>query len=178
MVVVLSCGTLVFQNRAQNEPGLDPGVPEWLVGTVVCIQKFVRDTASMADTIMTRISRRLGKIRKNISDLFRIAALHEGKTIATQIREILKLKFGPTRLRVEDYYWYNLANKEIYEDVDLATFGGNFMSLDLHKRLNNALWDAVVTDKLIMALVFSSTGIPHPKMYAAACQFTRNCGDY
>jgi len=131
----------------------------------------------MADTIMTRVFRRLGKIRKIISDLFRISALPEGKSIATQLREFLTLRFGPTNLIVQDYYWYNLANKDIYKNVDLTTFGGHIMSLDLHKRLNSALWDAVVTDKLIMAMVFSSTGIPHPRMYAAACHFVRDCGD-
>jgi len=131
----------------------------------------------MTDTIMTRVFRRLSKIRKIISDLFRISALPEGKSFATQIREFLTLKFGPTSLMVQDYYWYNLANKDLYKEVDLTTFGGHFMTLDLHKRLNNALWDAVVTDKLIMAMVFSSTGIPHPKMYAAACHFARSYGD-
>jgi len=131
----------------------------------------------MADITVTKISRRLSMLRVSISNLFKTAALPGGKSILTQVREILKLKFGPTGLGAQDYYWYNMSNIQIYKDVDLATFGGNSMTMGLHRRLNSPLWDAVVTDKLVMAMVFSSSGIPQPELYAAACRYRRECGD-
>jgi len=131
----------------------------------------------MPDILSMRIFRRVNRIQTRISDLSRSASLPNGKSIGTQVREIIKLKLGPTKLSAKDYFWYNMGNKDIYKDVDLATFGGTFMTDDLHKRLNSSLWDAVVTDKLVMSMVFSRSGIPQPKLYAAACRFARDCGD-
>ena len=106
-----------------------------------------------------------------------MARLPGMKAAGMQIREILNLRFGPTRLSAKDYFWYGMAVKEIYKNENLSTFGGTHMTGELHQRLNSPLWDAVVTDKLIMSMVFSRTGIPQPQLYAVACSFTRECGD-
>jgi len=132
----------------------------------------------MSDRITAKVSRRIGKIQADIINLFKTASLPNGKSILRQICEIIKLRLGPAKLKAQEYYWYNMADKEVYKGVDLSTFGGDFMTTDLHRQLNSARWDAVVTDKLIMAMVFSKVGIPQPQLYAAACRFVRDCGDY
>jgi hypothetical protein len=100
------------------------------------------------------------------------------KSILRQLREIIKLRYGPTKLHSSEYFYYSLFDKDVYgDDVDLSAFCGTHMKEWLHQQLNSPLWDAVVTDKFIMSQVFQSTGVPHPDIYAVACRFPRNCGD-
>lgn len=90
---------------------------------------------------------------------------------------MLKLRFGESRLTPAHYLWLNLGNEHVYSNTDLSSFGGKYQNVALHRRLNSPLWDAVVTDKLVMSAMFSRCGIPQPELYAAACRFPRHLGD-
>jgi hypothetical protein len=100
------------------------------------------------------------------------------KSFLRQLREIIKLRLGPTKLYSSEYFFYALFDQDLYgDDVDLSAFCGAHMKDWLHEQLNSPLWDAVVTDKFIVSRVFRSAGIPHPEIYAVACRFPRNCGN-
>lgn len=100
----------------------------------------------------------------------------DAKPLLTQLVEIAKLRFGTPKMGAGHYFWMNLGNRSIYQDVDLKNFGGTYHTIALHRTLNSPHWDAIVTDKLIMSFVFSYCNIPQPKMYAAAFRYKRQLG--
>ena len=66
----------------------------------------------MNDTISAKISRRVKRTKGGISDIVRSASLPDGKSIWTQVREIAKLRMGPTKLSAAKYCRYNIADKK------------------------------------------------------------------
>ena len=122
------------------------------------------------------ITRLFSKFQILLHEMLKISSLPDGKPIGRQIHEILRLKYGPTKLSASNYYDYNLGNKRIYHDVDLTTFGGEYMKSHLAKLLNSPEWEVIAKDKFITSVIFSSMGVPQPELYAVACRFARDFG--
>jgi hypothetical protein len=119
----------------------------------------------------------LARAVERYEQLHQSASAPDAKPLWQQLREILSLRNGMTKLSADHYFWMNLGNRQLYDGVDLASFGGTYQTIALHRRLNSPYWDAIVTDKLIMHSVFSRCDVPQPKMYGAACRFKRQMGD-
>ncbi len=81
------------------------------------------------------ITRLFSRFQFLIRGMRKISSLPDGKPLSRQIREIWRLKCGPTKLSASNYFSYNFGNRSIYQDVDLATFGGDYMKGYLAKRL-------------------------------------------
>lgn len=119
----------------------------------------------------------IGRLAARWHALRASAAAPNAKPLWRQLVEIVRLRSSSTRLSAEHYFWLNLGNREVYRDVDLGRFGSAHHSDELHLTLNSPRWDAVVTDKLVMSVMFTQCGIPQPVLYAAACRFPRRLGE-
>src|SRR5690606_15543885 len=94
-----------------------------------------------------------------------------------QLREIWTLRKSAARISADQYFLMNFGSKSLYKDVDLASFGGTYQTVALHKQLNSPNWDAASTDKLVMSSIFSACDIPQPKLYAVATRYKRQMGE-
>lgn len=122
------------------------------------------------EPVFKRVFERYGQLYQSVS-------APDAKPLLKQISEIAQLRRGTTRLSAAHYFWMNLGSQTLYQGVDLASFGGTYQTIALHRKLNSPHWDAIVTDKLVMWAVFSKSNIPQPKIYGAACRFKRQMGE-
>jgi len=100
----------------------------------------------------------------------------DAKPATRQLREMIQLRRSVTALSPREYHEYRLHDLSLWADVDITEVGGMRMWNWLHETLNNPNWDAVVSDKAIMAMVFRQAGIPHPDITALSTQYDRACG--
>lgn len=98
------------------------------------------------------------------------------KPAARQIRDMVRLRRGPMQLSALEYHEYRMHDQELWGDVDLAEVGGLRAGAWLHQALDNPNWDAVVSDKAIMSMVFREASIPHPEITALYTQYDRAAG--
>jgi len=90
---------------------------------------------------------------------------------------MVRLRRSETELSPRDYYDCRINEIGRFADDDLANVVGRRMRVRLQRMLNNPNWEAVVSDKLIMAMVFREAGIPQPELVAVATAYDRSCGE-
>lgn len=122
------------------------------------------------DSILKRAALRYGQLQQSIT-------APDAKPFLQQLREIWTLRKSAARISADQYFLMNFGSKNLYRDVDLASFGGTYQTVALHKQLNSPNWDAASTDKLVMSSIFSACDIPQPKLYAVASRYKRQMGD-
>lgn len=69
-----------------------------------------------------------------------------GKSLAAQLSEIVRLRFGPSQLGAGDYYAYAAYDDESYSAADKTHIGGWRLRKRLVRLLNDPAWSAVVDD--------------------------------
>lgn len=88
-----------------------------------------------------------------------------GKGVLPQVREIARLRLGTGRLRVSDYYAYELFDDTLYPgDAKGEVVGWN--GAGISERLNDPHWRAVASDKFICYALLKGLDLPHPGTYA------------
>ena len=126
--------------------------------------------------VPVKVKRRVGEASATTRTLLEARHDPNAKPAVRQLREMIQLRRSTTALSPVEYHKIGLHDLSLYADVDITEVCGSRMRHWLHHTLNNPNWDAVVTDKAIMAMVFRQAGIPHPELYAIYTQYDRACG--
>ena len=88
-----------------------------------------------------------------------------GKSLASQMREIAALWWGPGRLRPYQYYAHRLYDDRRYSMAEKREFVG-WKGMVLTRTLNDPEWLAVCDDKLMTYTLLRGLCLPHPEIYA------------
>ena len=113
--------------------------------------------------------RAIQQLRSNM----RAVRTKTGKSFVAQLSEIWRLRRGPGRLGVSEYF-----DLGVFDDASLANgrkedFLGWRVSRDLDKKLNNDTWRALANDKLLTYHCLSARDIPVPETFALFASLDR-----
>lgn len=117
------------------------------------------------------------KIRARIGLLSEALAARRagGRGLLAQAWDLLRLRWGPTRLRAWEYYDFRLWRRRFRRE-EQRLFGGEWLKRRIHARLNNKAWEVLMTDKLVEAAYFRALGLPHAELLAVAAAEPRPHG--
>lgn len=123
--------------------------------------------------MLYRISRKLRAIERDAKALYsavrnngaEVRAKY-GKSVRSQIAEMIRLRRGPGRLAPDEYYQYGLYDDARFTFPQKQEFFGRQMEKDLCRVLDSAAWSAVAHDKLMSYAVFRAFELPYPKVDA------------
>ena len=102
------------------------------------------------------------------------AAREHGKSAAAQVREIWQLRFGPGRLRPDEYYSYGLYDDRRFGFADKQRFLGRATQERILRRCNAPEWWLLAHDKLVFYALLEGHGLPVPRTRALYHR-TRRC---
>jgi len=123
-----------------------------------------------------RFSRRArAALRRRLTPL--VEAYRDGYGLLGPLRELLSLRFGPTRLSSLEYHAMHLCDRSMHPNPEGALYGGMWFKEWIHAQLNNKRWEGMATDKLAMYALFRQLGLPHPEVLALATRLPRHYGD-
>jgi hypothetical protein len=88
-----------------------------------------------------------------------------GKSVLQQLDEMLRLRLGRSRLRVSDYYAFELYDDALYPPA-VKRFVVGWDSREVSGVLNDLHWRAVADDKLVCYAFLRGLGLRHPASYA------------
>ena len=77
------------------------------------------------------------------------AMTRHGKSPWSQVREIWRLRYGPSRLRPDEYYYYGLYDDRRFAFADKVRFLGRTLQDRIIRQCNAAEWWFVAHDKLV-----------------------------
>jgi hypothetical protein len=121
--------------------------------------------------------RRLGDaIERRWQPMKQVAASGQ-RSLAGQVRDMLALRLGATRLSTLEYLNMQLANRQLYREPLAGRYGGRWFKEWIHRQLNNIRWEALATDKASAYALFKQHGLPHPEVVAIASRHSRRYGD-
>jgi hypothetical protein len=94
------------------------------------------------------------------------------------VREIWRLRYGPGRLRPDEYYYYGLYDDRRFAFAEKVRFLGRTLQDQIIRQCNAAEWWFVAHDKLVCYGLLAGLGLPVPETRAlyhgagrfAACQ--------
>lgn len=98
-----------------------------------------------------------------------------GKSIRSQVYEMITLHRDLGRLRPFDYYAYELYDDERYSFAEKQEFV-SWLGMNLNRTLNDPEWTAVADDKLVSYGLFRGLDIPQPEIFAIYHPNGRTCG--
>lgn len=90
-----------------------------------------------------------------------------GKSLASQVAEMVALYRGAGRLAPDEYYQYSLYDDRRFSPAQKRAFFGRQMEYDLWELLDCWPWHAIANDKLVAHHLFESLGLPVPRLYGA-----------
>jgi glutathione synthase/RimK-type ligase-like ATP-grasp enzyme len=112
---------------------------------------------------------RLGRARSTIQYLSsntRVAKRDTGKSLASQLFEIARLRLGAGKLAADEYFQYQLYDDRRYSWNDKREFFGRFMEDDLVRVFKTRKWVGLANDKILSYAVFEGLGFPTPRPFA------------
>ena len=106
------------------------------------------------------------EVALDLAHSLRQAARQHGKNAGAQAREIWRLRFGPGKLRPEEYYYYGLYDDRRYGWADKLRFLGRATQDRILRTCNAAEWWLVAHDKLVFYALLAGQGLPVPQTRA------------
>ena len=94
------------------------------------------------------------------------ARRESGVSLIAQAVQSLRLRFGPTRNSMTEYYKYRLFDKNAVAPKDVNTFAGEVLAERIWQGLNRPLWWGLVADKVSYHLHLSAAGFRQPRLVA------------
>ena len=89
-----------------------------------------------------------------------------GKSVGSQLREILSLRFGPGKLRPLEYYDFGLYDDTRFAPSAKREFVGKKRNREVDALLNNRQWRAIADSKLVSYAILTGLGITTPAVHA------------
>lgn len=114
---------------------------------------------------LSRVRRKLSRIQ----ELFRAAGRarrNSGKSLASQVWEIARLRLAEAKLSAREYYDFQLYDDRRFSYESKRQFIGTKRAIRLYTKLNHRDWIRVADDKLVFHSVMATLGLPLPKLYA------------
>jgi hypothetical protein len=90
------------------------------------------------------------------------AMTRHGKTPWSQVREIWGLRYGPGKLRPDEYYYYGLYDDRRFTSAEKARFLGRAMQDRIIRQCNAGEWWFIAHDKLVFYALLAGLGLPVP----------------
>jgi len=115
-----------------------------------------------------------------LSNLWRYARLVShihGKSIPRQAAEILRLRFGPRRIGLTEYYEFELFDDALFNWNHRSHFIGHRYGSYLDRLLNADAWGAIAYDKIVNYQILSRLALPIPEPIATYNPFGRRIGN-
>jgi hypothetical protein len=94
------------------------------------------------------------------------AMTRHGKSPWNQVREIWRLRYGPGRLRLDEYYYYGLFDDRRFAFAEKVRFLGRTLQDQIIRQCNAADWWLVAHDKLVCYGLLAGLGLPVPETRA------------
>jgi Sugar-transfer associated ATP-grasp len=94
------------------------------------------------------------------------AMTRHGKSPWSQAREIWRLRYGPGKLRPDEYYYYGLYDDRRFSFADKARFLGRSTQDRIYRQCNAAEWWFIAHDKLVFYGLLAGLGLPVPQTRA------------
>ncbi len=97
-----------------------------------------------------------------------------GKNPWSQVREIWRLRYGPGKLRPDEYYYYGLYDDRRFSFADKTRFVGRSVQDRIIRQCNLAEWWFIAHDKLVCYGLLAGLGLPVPQtraLYQCASRF-------
>jgi Sugar-transfer associated ATP-grasp len=98
----------------------------------------------------------------NLPRSLRLAASGHGKSPGAQVTEIWRLRFGPGKLRPDEYYAYGLYDDQRFSPADKLRFLGRAVQDRIIVQCNELRWWLPAHDKLIFYALLAGQGLPVP----------------
>jgi hypothetical protein len=89
-----------------------------------------------------------------------------GKSPMAQVRDFMRLHFGPGRLSLQEYYQFRLFDDDRYTADAKRRFLGHKAQQQLYARHIPMNWRATVGDKIVFYALFAGLGFPVPRTVA------------
>jgi Sugar-transfer associated ATP-grasp len=102
----------------------------------------------------------------NLPRSLRVAATEHGKSPWAQVREIWRLRFGPGKLRPEEYYYYGLYDDRRFSFDAKQRFLGRATQDGIYRACNALEWWFLAHDKLVFYAMLKGHGLPVPETRA------------
>jgi hypothetical protein len=83
-----------------------------------------------------------------------------GKSAWSQLREIWRLRYGPGKLRPDEYYSYGLYDDRRFSFADKRRFVGRSIRDRIIRQCNVAEWSLIAHDKLVCYGLLAGFGLP------------------
>jgi hypothetical protein len=106
-----------------------------------------------------------GTVEFDLPKSLRLAASGHGKSPWAQVREIWRLRFGPGKLRPEEYYYYGLYERRFAVE-DQLRFLGRATQERIIRACNPLEWWLIAHDKLVFYGLLQGHGLPVPETRA------------
>jgi hypothetical protein len=94
------------------------------------------------------------------------AMTRHGKSPWSQVRDIWRLRYGPGKLRPEEYYYYGLYDDRRFSFADKARFLGRAVQDRIISQCNASEWWFIAHDKLVFYGLLAGLGLPVPETRA------------
>jgi hypothetical protein len=94
------------------------------------------------------------------------AMTRHGKSPWSQVREIWRLRYGPGKLRPDEYYYYGLYDDRRFSFADKTRFLGRSMQDRIIRQCNVAEWCFIAHDKLVCYGLLAGLGLAVPQTRA------------
>ncbi len=114
---------------------------------------------------MTSLVRRLHYAAPLFKSALR-ARREYGKSLLSQLIEIMQLRFGPGLLGPTEYYEFALFNDQLTNLKQKKEFAGWRMWIHLEETVNDASWRSVANDKFVFYSVMRGLNLATPETYA------------
>ncbi len=98
----------------------------------------------------------------NLPTSLRLAASAHGKSPGAQVMEIWRLRFGPGKLRPDEYYAYGLYDDRRFSPADKLRFLGRSIQDRIILQSNDPRWWLLAHDKLVFYALLAGQGLPVP----------------
>jgi Sugar-transfer associated ATP-grasp len=112
----------------------------------------------------------------SVHKLWRYGALvrhNTGKSLVRQAMEILRLRFGPSRIGLTEYFELEIFDDRVYGWAERRRCIGHRGSSRIQRDLNVYYWHGVAHDKILNYLVLTHLGFPIPESIATFNPFGR-----
>lgn len=116
------------------------------------------------------------EVELNLPRSLQLAASEHGKGAGAQVRDIWRLRFGPGKLRPDEYYYYGLYDDRRFSFADKLQFLGRATQSQIYRACNASEWWFVAHDKLVFYAMLAGQGLPVPQTRALYHK-SRRCGD-
>ena len=110
--------------------------------------------------------RRFFKMDPEVVKRAAVVRQRTGKSVVSQLREIISLRYGPGKLQPLEYYDFGLYDDTRFSPSAKREFVGKKRNREVDALLNYRQWRAIADSKLVSYALLTGLGIPTPHIHA------------